>query len=156
MAVSCRRPRIREASLLSRITAQCIALRYKCIWPLLLSIKFSTEKVLSIFSIFGVIFKKSMDFFKFKRSIRSFVFFLASFSEVWLSLTTKMYRTFFVEQKILYKNTWTKIKVGVARFKKIDIYLGARSLTLLNTYWEFKIALRTLTVSKWTTQYGCH
>ena len=39
----------------------------------LLSIKFSTENVLS-FWIFGVIFKKSMDFFKFISSIRSFDF----------------------------------------------------------------------------------
>ena len=66
-------PRICDASL-SRITAQRFVLRYKCIAPFLLNIKFCTEKVVSIFSIFGVIFKKSMNFFKFKRLIRSFVF----------------------------------------------------------------------------------
>ena len=65
--------RIRDASL-SRITAPRFAPSYKCIRPFLLSIKFSTEMVWSIFSIFGVIFKKSMDFFKFKRSIRPSVF----------------------------------------------------------------------------------
>ena len=73
LAGSCSGPRICDASL-SRIIAQRFAPLYKCIGLFLLSIKFSTEKVVSIFSIFEVIFKKSMDFFKFKRSIRSLVF----------------------------------------------------------------------------------
>ena len=58
---------------LSRITAQRLAPLPECKGPFLLSIKFSTEKVVRIFSLFGVIFKKSMDSLKFKRLIRSFV-----------------------------------------------------------------------------------
>ena len=73
LAVSCSGPRISDA-FMSRITAQRFAPRYKRTRPFLLGIKFSIEKVPSIFPIFQVVFKKSIDFFKFKRSIRSIVF----------------------------------------------------------------------------------
>ena len=73
LAVICSGRCICDASL-SRKTAQGLAPHYKRIGPFLLSIKFPIEKVIIIFSILRVILMKSIDFFKFKRSIRSSVF----------------------------------------------------------------------------------
>ena len=112
LTVSCPGQRICDASLM-RITAQRFAPRSKRTGPFLLVIIFPIEKVVSIFPIFRDIFKKSLDFFKFKRSIRSFVFCSRHFRK--LALTTEIHRTFFVQRKILHKNVWSKMTVRVAR-----------------------------------------
>ena len=115
LAVSCSGPRRCDLSL-SRITAQRFALRYKRTGPFLLGVKFSIKKMLSIFPIFRDIFKKSLDFFKFKRSIRSFVFCSRHFRK--LALTTEIHRTFFVEREILHRNARSKIMVSVTRLQE--------------------------------------